>query len=119
MVAGASKKKKKFDLSIARDPRVREAIISLQMNEGWMWMKQVLDEQVKLLDVQIVEKIGLDNKPLTDQEVDILRERRQIYREVSLKPEQTIESMARFDPPAANDDPYDTTETLRSTRTPI
>lgn len=101
---------KPFDLSgkmtDAEQARQIGALKALMVSEGWILLRQTLEEQVKVLDEQIISKLDLNGKPLTDAECDRLREQRNVKQGLIDKPELLLGELERVEEEETDDDPY-------------
>lgn len=98
---------KPFDMASNKDAaRKISAFMGLQQTEGWMLFVQMFTKNIDVLNEQIIDKEGLDGKPLTDEQVDALRNTRRIYKEMLELPTKTIEKLQVFDTEDTDDDPY-------------
>lgn len=111
MVITTTRKPRKFDLSPkqteAEQQRMIGALISLQAHEGWVLLRQTLEENVKLLDSQIITKLAIDGQILNDADCDKLREQRSVFQELINKPESLLSQLQRVEgTDEDDDDPY-------------
>jgi hypothetical protein len=101
---------KPFDLtgkmSDAEQLRQIGALKALMVSEGWILLRMTLEAQVKVLDEQIITKLDLNGKPLTDAECDRLREQRNVKQGLIDKPELLVGELERVEEEAPDDDPY-------------
>lgn len=98
---------KPFDMASNKDAaRKISAFMALQQTEGWALFVQMFTKNIDMLNEQIIDKEGLDGKPLTDEQVDALRNTRRIYKEMLELPTKTIEKLQVFDTEDIDDDPY-------------
>lgn len=98
---------KPFDMASNKDAaRKISAFMALQQTEGWSLFVQMFTKNIDMLNEQIIDKEGLDGKPLTDEQVDALRNTRRIYKEMLELPTKTIEKLQVFDTEDIDDDPY-------------
>lgn len=103
-------KPRRFKMSgeISQGEKVRAigALTTLTVTEGWMLLRQTLEANMKVLDEQVLKKVGLDGKELTEAQCDRLRDRRNVMDELIHKPEQLLKELSREDVEETSDDPY-------------
>lgn len=109
----AKKVLKTVELPNVGIPTDTEEIISaltlLQINPGWQIVVQVLNDNIKILEQQILDKIDLiTHKELTDIQVEELRLKRSLNIEVRDTPENYIKqlSVERLEKKEEEFDPY-------------
>jgi len=82
-----------------------------QASQFWAILAEVTRENIEVLEAQILDKVsneeGHENEPLTDLEVDRLRDKRSAMVELLALPSSMIAGMTREDSEAEEDlDPY-------------
>lgn len=87
----------KFNL-MTRDPKVREnyAVYVANMLEstGWQIMKQIMEDNLKQLEEQIVSKIDEEGKMMEEEEVDLIRVQYAQIKQLLVKPQQLIDAFS-------------------------
>lgn len=99
-----------FDLAGASAKQLEEYAVfveQLKVSAGWQILKQTMEDNLKVIAKQIVEKVGLNGEVLSDEDVDLLRvQHRQIEQLVGL-PDMII---SKFKPESGGSfvqyDPY-------------
>ncbi len=96
------------DQSPEEKSRILLSLQSLKMNAGWLFLTQVFQENIKILENQILDKRGEDNKVLTEDIVDELRFKRMYLKELLGKPDSWIKLMSGEveEQEPENNDPY-------------
>lgn len=107
------KKFRPFDLVSEKDSaRMMNAFLGLQATEGWALFVQIIETNLKVIDEQILTKRSISAKAdennllLTNEAIDSLRDKREIYLEMMNMPNQIVQEKMKLDIPEENDDPY-------------
>jgi hypothetical protein len=123
-VMQVKKKIRPFDLVGEKDEsRIINAFLQLQATEGWALFVQMIEANLKIIDEQILTKKSIsmnseeNNKPLKEEAVDRLRDKREIYLEMISIPNDTVQRKMKLDPPEEKDDPYYNLNDLPGKRT--
>jgi hypothetical protein len=82
------------------------SLISLQATEGWALIVQMTNENIKIIEEQIITKQNVFGGALSDTDVDILRQRYAIYKEIIGLPARLVQQTKREGGTEPNDDPY-------------
>jgi hypothetical protein len=106
MIADTPKAVGGFKLDGSDDARIMSSLISLQATEGWALIVQMTNENIKIIEEQIITKRNVFGGALSDTDVDILRQRYAIYKEIIELPSRLIQQTKREDGKQENDDPY-------------
>lgn len=106
------RQQKPFDLSFSNareNTKIVVALQSLKMNAGWQFLEQLLRINMKELSESIISKQDYSKKPLTDGEVDVLREKYRYLDELLSKPDEFMNrlSVQNEESGAENLDPYE------------
>jgi len=108
-------KVKSFEFNDPKEnARIRVALQGLVVNPGWIVYKQIVEKSIEYLEKQILRKIGLGEdgkvKQLTNDEVDILRQKYEVYIEMLEKPDSLIIDLTpkntKIVEERENNDPY-------------
>lgn len=91
----ASKRVESFDLDI-KDARQAEELVAymmqLQACAGWLLLRQIMVGNIAVLEGMILDRVDPQTgKALTDAELDKVRDKRGIMKEMIEKPQQLIE----------------------------
>lgn len=98
-----------FDLSFTKTSeniKIITALENLKSAPGWVFLAQVFGENIKFLENQIITKIGSDNLPLSDQDVDKLRDKHAYLKELLEKPDFFLKKLRVSETVEENLDPY-------------
>jgi hypothetical protein len=96
-----------FNFTGKDDTRIVNAMIELQATEGWACLVQQLQVQIDLCRTQIMEKKDIDGKPLNEAQMDELRAKANIYKELTEKPKKLAASgMHQYPEVRRSYDPY-------------
>lgn len=83
------------------------SLTALELHSGWQIILRILNENIKILENCILERIDVENHPLTDKELDELRFKRGIYKEVIDTPKNYIKVLiGTQEEPEVETDPY-------------
>lgn len=90
-----TKRVESFDLDI-KDARQAEELVAymmqLQASAGWLLLKQIMVGNIAVLESMILDRVDPQTgKPLTEDELDKVRDKRGIMKEMIEKPQQLIE----------------------------
>lgn len=88
---------KPYDLSFSNpreNSRIVVALQTLKTNAGWQFLEQILRVNMKDLSENIITKLDYNKKVLTDEEVDVLREKYRYLNELLNKPEEFIKKLS-------------------------
>ena len=75
-------------------------------SQFWCKILEIMKENVRVLEMQIIDKVDIRDNPLNDQEVDQLRDRRDSMMDLMNTPDLVITSLQREDPHEEELDPY-------------
>lgn len=79
--------------------QLKQVLTNGQASEFWGTMLRIMDENVKFLEAQIISKTSLEDghegEELTDSEVDILRYKRSLQKDLMECPTRMLEQMNR------------------------
>jgi hypothetical protein len=111
----AKPKKKKIIVPKLETPAIpsqpEEIVASLtamkETSVGWQIVVSIIKENIRLLDQQIIKKVDTEGIPLTDAEVDHLRDLRNINEEVMNTPDGYIEDLTKDTQEDSDPDPYE------------
>lgn len=84
------RKPKKFKLTgedIEENNRILMALESLKQNIGWMFLTQVLEENIRVMEENILNKYDENGAIISEDELDKLRNKRSFYKELLEKPD--------------------------------
>jgi len=106
-------KHKPFDLSVNTDQQAQEiisALKSLQNDRGWIFLKQIFESNIAILEQSILRKVQPDDgkTPLTEDDCDRLRDKLSYLEELLDKPNSIIKGFTKMTPDSPNYDPYHT-----------
>ena len=109
-------KHKKFDLSVNTKDQASDIINSLkslQADRGWIFLKQIFEGNIAVLEQAIMLKVDPDDGKtvLTEDQCDRLRDKRSYLVELLNKPNSIIEGFKISQTPETNYDPYDSVPT--------
>lgn len=81
---------------------------ALLQHPGWMRLALIMDRNMDLMRDQIVDKRALDGTPLSNEEVDRLRDRLDNLKEIRTAPERYVRMLTEKGEEAVIDeyDPY-------------
>lgn len=85
---------------------------TLQSHAGWQLLKDIVEENIKILEQQILN--GFEEE--TKEEIDRKRDKLKAYKEVIGTPDYWIEKLKDPEPFDDENDPYHTLETLHKAR---
>lgn len=99
------------EFNIQTDEQAKEIcahLAQLESTTGWIYLKKMLHESMRVIEKQIITKISIDDgRTLTEDEVDILRKSYLAYEELINKPAQLIENITKGNRPTMPQyDPY-------------
>lgn len=83
-----------FDLNIDTKEKAIELVghmTNLKLNAGWQVMCQIFKGNISVMEDMIIAKEDSEGHPLTEEQVDKLRERRNIMKEMIDKPQWLID----------------------------
>lgn len=97
----------------AQSELARSHFTTLQKHEGWILLKRMTEHNIELLKESIIDGTAGETK----EEIDRVRDKLKVLRELINKPQEMIEKLA----PAKeinkdNPDPFDTVESLAEKR---
>ena len=99
-----------FDLNVETKEQANELVAhlsQLQMVSGWLLLKQIMEGNIATLERCIIIKQDIDGKPLTDDEADEYRRKRNVMEEMINKPQELIDTFQRkVNAPLPSYDPY-------------
>jgi|GEM_PF-5090669 hypothetical protein len=101
-------KRKEQGAVVKNDAGIIADLQALFLTRGWNIVVDNHEKNIRLLEKQIIEKIDLDGKPLSDQEIDRLRDRRGCMEDLINAPKEIIAALQKDDsePEQEDFDPY-------------
>ena len=99
-----------FDLTMSKTSENQRIIVAIEMLKvcpGWHFMVQVMQENLKVLENCIINKVDMDGNPITDEQADSLRFRRAYVKELLEKPDAFLKDLTRMDEGKEDLDPYE------------
>lgn len=113
---GADRSSKKGSVYIAELPKtqiptdiahIKASLLAMQVSEGWQIMLKIFADNIKYLETSILEKIDPVTKIiLTDDDIEKLRNKRNLMIEVRDTPENYVKTLEKDDKEMKNYDPY-------------
>lgn len=85
-----------FDLSFektAENTKIIVALENLKASGGWQFLTQVFEKNIEYIGNQIITKLGDDGKPITEDQVDRLRDRYSYLKELLAKPDHFLKQL--------------------------
>lgn len=108
-------KPKKFNLSIENERQgleIIQAFQHLEVNTGWMLLRQIFDGNMAVLQEAILKKTDPESgKPIDEAACDRLRDRYSYLEEIINTPQKYIQKFGQSQPETPEYDPYDKTKT--------
>lgn len=102
--------KKKQNNTGNTTPEIIERMKAFQTNQDWIYLVQIMEENVKFLEEQILSgrslEPGSEGKKLTNEEVDRLRDKRDVQRDLMKLPVNIINQLTQYDTPPEEFDPF-------------
>lgn len=100
-----------MDTKVLSDAEKIEILRAGQSSPFWGILVEITRENIEVLEMQILDKVSIENghegEPLTDEEVDRLRDKRSAMIEIMALPEVIMADLGRVDAPEEDDlDPY-------------
>jgi len=100
-----------FDLSFEKtdeNTKIIVALENLKASGGWQFLTQVFEKNIEYIGNQIITKLGDDGKPITEDQVDRLRDRYSYLKELLAKPDHFLKILRADTKKESRDehDPY-------------
>lgn len=104
-------KRKRFDLSMSKEtdqPKIIEALESLQRDAGWQLLKQIFESNIDVLQAAIIKRVDPEDgkTTLSEDECDRLRDKLSYLEELLDKPNLIIAQLSRPASITPDYDPY-------------
>lgn len=97
---------KLFDTQSKRDKAVSD-LSGLIEHPGWKLYVQILEANIDFLKMQLEEGLDAEGVEETKADIDRIRDKLKICREMRDTPMTTIKKLTTESPEPVNDDPYD------------
>lgn len=110
-------KRKRFDLSMSKEtdqPKIIEALESLQKDAGWQLLKQIFESNIDVLQAAIIKRVDPEDGKtiLSEDECDRLRDKLSYLEELLDKPNLIITQLSRPANAIPDYDPYAKVKTI-------
>lgn len=100
----------KFDITLKNTKdhlKIITALQTLETNQGWQFLVQVFQANIDFLTKQIITKKDVDGSVLTDQQVDLLRDKLEFQQEIVSTPQKYLEKLIKEPSENLDLDPYE------------
>lgn len=101
-----------FNLEVTTDAQANELIehmTNLQFTTGWLLLKKIMEGNIAVLEKMIIERIDIETgRELTDEELDVVRHKRKLMKELIEKPQSLIDKFKKKETVIPSYDPYAT-----------
>lgn len=95
----------KQEVPINKDEEIA-ALTALEVHTGWQIILRILRENIEVLEYCILEGVDMNGKRLSDKDIEDLRHKRGIYKELLDTPKMYIAMWQAMDVLEDDSDPY-------------
>lgn len=88
----------------------------LMNHPGWKLVEQIINANIEVVTKLILDGQNMDGKEATKEEMDRLRDKLKVYKDVRSTPERIVKRLNTPEGEEPNVDPYYTTEELKEER---